>query len=307
MSLRVAVIGVGYLGRFHAQKLAAHPETELVAVCDPRPETARAVAEELKTRPETDYRVLKGQVDFVSVPASTKAHAEIAGFFLDHGVPTLVEKPIAATLEEAELLVAKAEKKGTFFAVGHIERYNPVYRRIREMLVAPTHFDLIRHTPFRSRGADVSVVHDLMIHDLDLLAWLAGADFRIENVSGGRWAGAGADVADAFVRFEDGRTATLSASRMSARPQRALRVLQKDAVLWADSASGEIEILRPRPNQEPVPQESLKVDKADALAAEIGDVVERLRTGVEPLVDGRAGLAALKKAEEISRRLGNLQ
>lgn len=307
MKTRAAVVGVGYLGRFHAQKLAANPDVELVGVCDAREEAVAAVAKELGVKPFTNPKDLKGQVDLVSIAASTKAHFEIAGLFLEAGIPTLVEKPIAARVDEAEALVRTAERNKTFFAVGHIERYNPTYQKVRELLRDARHFDFIRHTAFRARGADVSVVHDLMIHDLDLLGWLAGAEIKDMQVSGSRWVGADVDAADVFVRLNDGRTATLSASRVSTRPQRALRVLGKEQILFADSASGDIDILKPQAGVEPLPQETLKVEKQDALAAEIGDVVARLRAGQGPLVDGRAGLAALRHAETICRSLGTLK
>lgn len=308
MKTRAAVVGVGYLGRFHAQKLASIPDVELIGVCDPRPEAATAVGKELGVASFTDPRELRGKVDLVSIAASTKAHFEIANLFLEAGIPTLVEKPIAATVEQAERLVATAEKTKTFFAVGHIERYNPVYQKLQTMLSGSTseatHFDLIRHTAFRARGADVSVVHDLMIHDLDLLAWLSGAEIREVQASGSCWVGADLDSVDVFARLSDGRTATLSASRVSTRPQRAMRVLGRSQILWADSANGEIDVLKPQKGIEPLPQETLKVEKQDALKSEIGDVVARLRAGQAPLVDGRAGLSALRNAELICRSAG---
>ncbi len=161
--LRGAVIGVGYLGTFHAQKLAAHPECELVAVFDQNPQQAQKVATDLKTQAVTSLADIAAKVDFVTIAAATQAHYELAQFFLSQKIPVLVEKPIAATAELGRKLADLARANNTIFSVGHIERFNPAYQFLKNHASDIKYLELNRLAPFRVRGSDVSVLHDLMI------------------------------------------------------------------------------------------------------------------------------------------------
>lgn len=292
--LRAAVVGVGYLGRFHAQKYKAlGGDVELVAVCDANREACDAVAKELSAKAVYDARELIGQVDCVTVAASTQAHYALGKLFLEAGIPLNLEKPLAATSEQARELVTIADNKKTILCTGHIERFNPAVVQLKKMLKKPVFFDLIRHTPFRERGADVSVVHDLMIHDIDMLHWLTGARVQSVKASGHALRTKTWDSAEVFVEMDNGMKARLSASRVSSRPARSVRVLDEGQILFADTGALEIET---------VTAETVKVtcEKTDALQAETAAFVAAVR-GAQPVVTGGDGLRALLVVDEIFR------
>ncbi|MBS0388931.1 MAG: Gfo/Idh/MocA family oxidoreductase, partial [Proteobacteria bacterium] len=202
--LRVAVIGVGYLGRFHAQKYAGIPGCELVAVVDARADSGAAVARELGTRALADYRALLGQVDAVSIVTPTAAHFEIARAFLESGAHVLVEKPITETVEQARALVAAARHAGRVLQVGHLERFNPAIVAAEPHLGRPRFIDCQRLAPFRERGTDVNVVLDLMIHDLDIVQSIVGSEIEHIDAVGTPVFSAEIDIANARIRFANG-------------------------------------------------------------------------------------------------------
>lgn len=305
--LKAAVVGVGYLGRFHAQKYKNNPHVELVAVCDGRADAAEAVAKELGTKAVTDPQSLIGQVDLVTVAASTQAHYALGKMFLEAGVPLNLEKPLAATTAQARELVEISERGNVPLATGHIERFNPTIRALREQMKGATFFELIRHTPFRARGADVSVLHDLMIHDIDLLHWLSGSKVKSGQASGTRLISKTWDAVEAFVTLEDGRRARLSGSRVSSRPQRAIRVFADGAMLFADTGTNDLERTTPvdLTAAEPLKTDARKIEKADALQAETDAFVEAVRTKSPTLVTGRDGLRALEVVDLIESWLGS--
>ena len=182
-TLRSAVIGVGYLGRFHAQKYKSIPNVELVAVSDLDESRSREVAKELGVNSVPDYTSLKGKVDIVSVAASTQSHFKIAKWCLENGISVFVEKPITTTSEEAQILCHLAQEKSLVLQVGHIERFNPAMVSAREVLHNPLFIEVHRLAPFTLRGADVNVVLDLMIHDLDVILSLVRSPVKLI----GRW------------------------------------------------------------------------------------------------------------------------
>ncbi|MBX3035070.1 MAG: Gfo/Idh/MocA family oxidoreductase, partial [Bdellovibrionaceae bacterium] len=234
-------------------------------------------------------------------------HYDLGLLFLEAGIPVNMEKPLAATAEQARRLVELAEKKKTLLAVGHIERFNPAIVALKSEMRSPNFIELIRHTAFRARGADVSVLHDLMIHDIDLLAWLAG-DSEIADMKawGHRLIGSSTDAAEVFVEMKNGLKARLSASRVSSRPQRAIRVVEKDRALFADTGALELEIIQPVDLNaaEPMKTEKKTIEKKDALQAETDAFVEAVRSGRPAVVSGRDGLRALQIVEAIERILG---
>lgn len=303
--LRAAVVGVGYLGRFHAQKYKANPNVDLVAVCDGRADQATAVAAELGVRAVNDPRELIGQVDLVTVAASTQAHYELGKMFLQAGVPVNLEKPLAATADQARELVDLSEKKKVALSVGHIERFNPAILELRRRMKDVQFFEFVRHTPFRARGADVSVLSDLMIHDLDLLFWLSGSRIQDFKAAGSKLISKTFDTAEVFVDLEDGRKARLSASRVSTRPQRSIRLMQTGSVLWADTGSLDLEFIQPVDVQaaEPLKIEKFTADKKDALQAETDAFVQAILEGRTPAITGRDGLLAVEAVEKIERSL----
>jgi predicted dehydrogenase len=306
--LRAAVIGVGYLGRLHAQKYAALDGAELVAVVDSDAARAHAVAEETGTAACTDYRSLLGRIDVASVVVPTSQHFEVARELLAAGVHVLVEKPIAATVDEARALVELAEAEGRVLQVGHLERFNPVMTALLERVEQPMFIESHRLAPFKPRGTDVSVVLDLMIHDLDLIQMLVGAPIRRIDASGlAVLSSTHMDIANARIQFANGCVANATVSRVSQKGERRLRLFQHNAYLAADFSGHILDVARklaevPAGAELPIELERISVPKGDALLAEIEAFVHCAREGKPPLVSGRDGLQALQTALEVIRQ-----
>lgn len=300
--LRTAVLGVGYLGQFHAQKHKACTQAQLVGVFDASPERAKKIASDLGVEAFTQLSQLENKVDAVTIAASTQAHYELALWCLDHGIHVNVEKPIAAELHQAEELVKKARAKKLKLAVGHVERFNPAIREMKKIDFKPESMILRREGPFKTRAADVSVLHDLMIHDVDLLTWLSQSevkDFHIEKkkVFTQTW-----DFAEAHVTLTNGITATLTSSRISVVPQRSLQFLKKGETLWAQLGQMEIQHCVQTPQgPEPVVTKTWTVEKADALQEETNSFIQAILNDSEPFVTGEDGLKALAMIEKWSR------
>jgi predicted dehydrogenase len=301
--LRVAVVGTGYLGRFHAQKLAAAPGALLVGVTDRDADAARRVAEEVGTAPFADYRELVGKIDAVSIAASTGAHFELARFFLEQGVHVFVEKPITRTSVEAATLVALAEQRGLKLQVGHIERFNPALLAAREGLDQVMFIECHRLAPFKSRGVDVNVVLDLMIHDLDVI--LSLVDGRPEHVSavGIVVLTDSVDVANARIEFSNGAIANVTASRASTKAERKFRVWQDNQYVAIDFGRGLVQKVTSQARwdegQSPLAEQSWNLEKGDALKSEIEAFLAAVRDDSDCVVSGRDGQAALELAELI--------
>jgi len=216
--LRLAVIGAGRLGGFHAQKAAANPDVELVAVVDPVPAARNRVAAECHTRALADYRGLVGAIDAAIVAAPTRLHHRIGMDLAGEGVHLLVEKPLCSRLAEAEELVERAEKQGVVLQVGHVERFNPAFAAAAPYLVEPKYIEAVRASGFTFRSTDVGVVLDLMIHDIDLVLSLVGSPVQRVEAMGVSVLGGHEDAANARIQFASGCVATLSASRVSRAP-----------------------------------------------------------------------------------------
>jgi predicted dehydrogenase len=307
--LRAGVIGVGSLGRWHAQKYAAAADVELVGVADVDEERAGAVAAQYGCRATTSILELLPELDLVSVVVPTEAHATVATACLEAGVHTLVEKPITRTLEEADALIALAERKGLTLAVGHLERFNPAFLDLQGMIDRPFFMEAERLGGFKGRGTDVDVVLDLMIHDIDLM--LAMMPSRVVSVSacGFHVLTELVDIANARFEFEDGAVADLSASRVSRAPVRKVRVFGTNFYGSADLQAPELRIER-KPENGQQPGEARTYAAADALRTEIEMFIDVVRGNDRRIVDGRAGRAALALAlqvnEGIRERLSRL-
>ena len=299
----VAVVGVGYLGRYHAQKYARNPGADLIGVADLDPRAGRAVADELGCAYFADYRDLAGQVEAVSVAASTRAHYEISRFFLEQGVHVLVEKPMTVTSAEAAALTALAEAEGLKLQVGHIERFNPALLAAREGLDRPSFIECHRLAPFTARGADVNVVLDLMIHDLDVILSLVDAKPVQVSAVGIAALTESVDVANARIEFDNGAIANVTASRASTKAERKFRVWQDQQYIAIDFGRGVVQKIRSRgrwqPGESPLDEESWNLEKGDALAAEIEAFLHAVQSGEDCVVSGRDGQAALELAERI--------
>jgi predicted dehydrogenase len=299
----VAVVGVGYLGRFHAQKYARNPSADLVGVSDLNEDAGRAVAEELGCEYFPDYRDLAGQIEAVSIAASTRAHFELTRFFLERGVNVLVEKPMTETSREAAELNRIAEAGGLKLQVGHIERFNPALLAAREGLDRPSFIECHRLAPFTSRGADVSVVLDLMIHDLDVILSLVDARPSRVSAIGIAALTPTVDVANARIEFANGAIANVTASRASTKSERKFRVWQDQQYVSIDFGRGVVQKIKSRgawkPGESPLEEESWNLEKGDALAAEIDAFLKAVQSGEACVVTGRDGQAALELAELI--------
>jgi len=302
--LRVGVIGVGYLGRFHAQKYASLPETELMGVADLNRERAGQVAQELNTRAYQDYRELLPQVQALSVAVPTSAHFAVARDALMAGCQVLVEKPLAVTVAEADDLVALARARGRILMVGHLERFNSAMEELKRRVSRPRFIESHRLGFFKERGTDVDVVLDLMIHDLDHALNLVPSEVREIRAAGISVLTDQVDLANARLEFADGCIANLTASRMSFKSMRKFRLFQSDAYLAVDFENRELTAafrkegaLGPLPG---VALETKRYPQEDILLKEIAAFVEAVRNGQEPPISGQAGRAALALALEIN-------
>jgi predicted dehydrogenase len=311
-SIKTAVIGVGYLGRFHAQKYAALPGCSLVAVVD-RDERARlAVGTELGVPALADYHDLLGKVDAVSVVTHTPAHFAVAADFLRAGAHVLVEKPITETVEQAEELIALAAAQQRVLQVGHLERFNPVIRAAESALNQPRFLECQRLAPFRERGTDVNVVLDLMIHDIDIVQSIVRAPLESVDAVGTPVFSDEIDIANARLRFANGCVANVTASRVSLKTERKLRIFQDDAYLSLDLQQKVLTVIRKRSADAPagplpVTIEEQNLDQGDALKAEIESFLDCVRTGSKPLVSGEDGLMALRTASRITELIRTMK
>ena len=305
--LRAAVIGVGYLGRFHAQKYAALPDVELVGVVDPNPERAAAVAKELGTAAFAGHAELAGKVDLVSIASTTESHYRIARDCLAAGLHVLVEKPITVTVAEADELIAMAAAGKLMLQVGHLERYNPAWLAVRDKIATPLFIEAHRMAPFKPRGTDVSVVLDLMIHDLDLILPLVQSPIADLRASGVAVLTEGIDIANARIEFANGCVANITASRASTASLRRMRIFQHHEYLSIDFGDRKIGFAKKRDalieGEAPIDSESRVEPPGDALLSEIQAFVASVRGEVIPggTCSGRDGREALAVALEIER------
>jgi predicted dehydrogenase len=304
--LRTGVVGVGYLGRFHAQKYAGIADSDLVAVVDANASVAQAVATEVGTRALTSHADLIGLVDAVSIAVPTPLHHRVASDFLRAGVHVLVEKPITTTVAEAEELIALARSADLVLQVGHLERFNPAVLALAGLLRTPRFVESHRLAPFRQRGTDVSVVLDLMIHDIDLIQELVGAPLASIDAVGAPVFSGDIDIANARLRFEGGCVANTTASRVSLKQERKIRIFQDDAYISVDMQQKILTVVRkkvPGPLESPaqVAIEERSFEQGDALLAQIESFLGAIRTRRPPVVTGEDGLRALETATRIAQ------
>jgi predicted dehydrogenase len=310
--IRAAVVGAGYLGRFHAQKYARLPDCELVGVVDVEVATAERVAAETGARAWRDYRELLGRVDAVSIVTPTPTHGEIALAFIESGAHVLVEKPVTATVAQARRLVIAAQQHGRVLQVGHLERFNPAILAAEGLLSAPRFIECQRLAPFRERGTDVDVVLDLMIHDIDLLQMIVRGPVEVLDAIGTPVFSGAIDIANARLRFAGGCVANVTASRVSLKTERKLRVFCDDAYLSIDLQQKILTVIRKRSAADtaaaaaaalPVQIEEQSFDQGDALLAEIEAFLAAVRGERAVLVSGEDGLRALQTAIAITSRV----
>lgn len=302
--LRVGVIGTGYLGKFHAEKYAAMPDVDLVGVVDVDRYAAEAVAEKFNTRAHFDHRALINKVDAVSVVVPTEAHFPVAMDFLKNGADVLVEKPMTSTIEEADQLIAFAASKNRIVQVGHLERYNPAVAPLKDIVHRPAFIESHRLSIYKERGTDISVVMDLMIHDIDIILNFVHSDVREIRAAGISVVSDHVDIANARLEFESGCVANVTASRISNRNERKVRMFQKDTYISVDFAGSEITIVEKNGEVDDrggavipgMTTKRLSFMKWDALEQELRAFVASVRKREAPEVSGQVGREALRVA-----------
>ncbi len=307
--LRVGVVGVGYLGKFHAQKYAKIPEVALVGVCDPDREARKRVADDLGTDHFGDYREFLGKVDAVSIVTPTPLHYDISATFLENDVDLLIEKPMTVTVEEADALIEKAEERGRIIQVGHLERYNPAVVALKGILKKPRFIESHRLSTFKGRGTDVSVVLDLMIHDIDIILNFVRSEVTEIHAAGIAVISDHVDIANARLGFANGCVANITASRISMKDERKVRLFQKDAYISVDFANRQINIIEQEKKAEEdavIPGMGVRefcFTQADALDDEIKAFVHSVIHRKEPQVSGQVGRDALKVALSVMEQI----
>ena len=297
------MIGVGHVGEHHARILAAMPEVDLVAVVDTKPGRAAEVASKHMTAPLTDALALIGRVDAVIIATPTVSHVESALAFVEAGVAVLVEKPIAASLAEADRLVEAAAARGTALAAGHTERFNPAVAAGLKLVSNPRFIEIHRLGAFPERSLDIDVIFDLMIHDLDVLLASVGSDVTSVEAVGVNVLTPRVDIANARLRFASGCIANVTASRISRDRVRKARFFQQDSYVSIDYAAQEVEVYRLVPTNGGRPAiEGGRVDvvSEEPLRLELIDFVEAIRLRRQPAVTGRDGRAALALATRVA-------
>jgi len=304
--LRVAVIGVGHLGKHHARIAAGVAGARLTAVADTQRDRAVAAAAAAGAKVFEDYRDLFGQVDAVTVAAPTEKHHEIALAFLERGVSVLVEKPITRALPEADALIAAAKQSGATLATGHTERYNPAVAAVLPLVSTPRFIEVHRLGVFPDRSLDIDVVFDLMIHDLDIILALVKSEVSAIEAVGVPVLTDKFDIANARLRFASGCIANVTASRISRERVRKIRFFQPDAYISIDYAEQSVEgyRLKRREGQRPEIQGGqLPVAREEPLKREIEDFVGAVRDKRAPLVSGEDGRRALALAQAIADKM----
>ena len=306
-SLRVAVVGVGYLGRFHALIYSRMPEVELVGVVDIDSEAAAKVAGEAGCKVFSSGESLLGQVDAVSVVVPTSAHLSVARPLLKAGVHILLEKPIASTLGAGEEIVRLADEAGVILQIGHLERFNAGVMALAERISRPRFIEAHRMSGFSARATDVDVVSDLMIHDIDIILSLVKSDITAISAVGTPVLTSHVDIANARLEFANGTVANVIASRVSEKTMRRIRVFEEYRYESLDFIDQRIDTAYPKAKPgEKWPQvvtDRLNISPVKPLDAEIAAFVDSVRSGSPPLVDGRVGLEALAVALKVKSQI----
>ena len=317
-SIRVGVIGAGYLGQHHARIYSQLPDVNFIGVADTARQRADKVAKTTGTKAFYDPQALLGQVDAVSIVVPTVSHHEVAGMFLEKGVHVMLEKPMTRTLSEADHLIELAEKHKVVLQVGHLERFNSAIRRLAGIIREPRFVEVHRMGGFADRGTDVDVVLDLMIHDIDILLSLVPSDVYEIRAAGTPVISQSIDIANARIEFKNGCVANVTASRVSREPMRKIRIFQPDAYFSLDYKKQELVMarrlqstdrpsffssLRRLPGMPGIVVERIKMKKEEPLKAELESFIQTVRSGEKPIVSGCEGREALKVALQVVEQI----
>ena len=312
---KVGVIGVGYLGRFHAQKYAALPEAKLVGVADVNAEQGKRVAAECQCRFFPDYRQLLDEIDAVSIAVPTSLHCQVAGECLDRDIDVLLEKPMTVTLDEADQLIAKAQARRLILQIGHLERFNPALQAMAPFLTTPVFIESNRIATFKNRGVDVDVVLDLMIHDIDIILNIVKSPLKTIHTVGAPVVTGSTDIANARLIFENGATANVTVSRVSRTNIRKMRIFQPGSYITVDFGNRRIMTIKlsKELRDSGMPKQEVTMERftdGDALKSEIITFLGHVRERTKPEVSGVEGRRALEVALQViaqNRELQNLE
>jgi len=300
--VRIAVVGVGYFGRFHARHIAGHREAELVAVVDIDRDAAQSVAGEHRCLALEDYRQLVGRVDAAVVAVPTPEHFSVARDLIEAGLHVLVEKPLTLDVGSADQLAALAATRGVLLQVGHIERYSAAFRTLAPLIVEPRYIESYRIAPWRERGTEADVIFDLMIHDIDIIMGLVRSPVADVAAVGTPLYSSKIDLANARISFSSGCVATVTASRVSHKTERTLRIFQPSGYVVCDFAAGKIvqyTLGTIESGEASIAARTIDVPEEDSLANEIADFISCIAKGRKPLVDGRVGADAVRVASRM--------
>jgi predicted dehydrogenase len=308
--LRVGVIGTGYLGKFHAEKYARMGDVDLVGIVDINKSQAEKIAKKYSVKAYTNHKDILDRVDAVSIVVPTPAHFKISQDFLEHDVDVLIEKPMTTTLKEADKLIQLAEERGLIIQVGHLERFNPAVIALRDYVKKPMFIESHRLSTYKERATDVSVVLDLMIHDIDIISNFVRSKIKSIQAAGIPVISGHVDIANARIEFENGCVANVTASRISTRDKRKIRLFQRDAYISVDFANHEITIVKQSDKDETsiIPGmgiNQLCFTKTDALDDELKSFVNAVIRRQTPEVNGHVGRSALKVALSIMKQIQN--
>lgn len=303
--IRCAVIGVGYLGNFHAEKYHRLENTDLVAVCDTNQERCDEVAHKYATKAIYNYQDLIGNVDAVSIVVPTTHHFEIAKFFIENGVHVLLEKPITTTVEQANELITLRDQYKVILQIGHLERFNSVLIAMQDVLDKPGYIESHRLSMFNPRGTDVNVMLDLMIHDIDIIQYLIQSPIKDIRANGASVLSKGTDIATARIEFENHCVANVVASRVSIKSERKMRIFQHNAYVFLDfqdrlvsvHSKGEGEMF---PGIPEIVKHEQTFEKTDALLEEIKAFTQSIKLNSKPVVTAEEGRDALSTAIHIT-------
>lgn len=307
-SLKVGVIGVGYLGRFHAQKYADLDSVELVGVADKDSLKSENVAQECNCRAFTDHKELLPLVDAVSIAVPTIYHFEVASNCIAAGIDMLLEKPMTVTLEEADELIRMAKEKNLVLQIGHLERFNPAVQAIEPFLTSPAFIESNRIATFKNRGVDVDVVLDLMIHDIDIILNIIKSPLKTIHTVGAPVVTGTTDIANARLMFENGATANVTVSRISMTNKRKMRIFQPGSYITVDFGNKKVMTVKLSDNLMasgmPKPDiETKTFSDGDALRGEIVSFVEHVKGRTKPAVSGEEGRRALAVALQVIEQI----
>ena len=305
--LKVGIVGVGYLGKFHVEKYSMIDSVEIAAICDSNETTAKEIAKKYRANLTTDYKdLIKFGINCASIATTTATHYEIAKYLLENGIDLLIEKPITSSYQTALELINIAKRNNRIIQVGHLERFNPAFQKFNSLANHPRFFEIKRLSTFVGRGIDVDVIKDLMIHDIDLLLSVATSPIKNIDAVGTPVITDSVDIANVRVVFESGVMANLTASRVSLSPERSFRVFQKDSYLSIDLGKKTAKKYSKIENSTGIGEissEQIEVESGDSLFEQIQHFIKCVKDRETPIGSGEDGAEALRVAELINNQI----